>query len=138
MLYGYPALVIDFGTATSFDVVSAEGNYEGGVIVPGVKTSLSALVESTAKLPRIELAWPKKVVGKNTVSAMQSGAVIGYACLVDGLIEKLIEEAGPFAHIISTGGIGKLFSEHCPQISAHDSYLTLKGLQWIAELHNLG
>ncbi len=134
-LFGCPALVIDFGTATSFDLLSAEGNYEGGVIAPGVGISLDSLVRNTAKLPRIELAWPKSTVGKSTVGAMQSGAVLGYLCLVDGLVNKIIEEVGPIQHIIATGGLGKLFSEHSSTIKHYDAHLTLKGLRIIAELN---
>lgn len=136
-LFGTPALVVDFGTATSFDLVSKEGNYEGGIIAPGPNTALEALVRNTAKLPRIEMLWPKSVVGKNTVSAMQSGVVVGYACLVDGLIERIIEEVGPISHIVATGGLGRLFSEHCKRIKSYDPHLTLTGLRIIAELNDL-
>ncbi|MCB0334008.1 MAG: type III pantothenate kinase, partial [Bdellovibrionales bacterium] len=134
-LYGAPALVIDFGTATSFDVVSSEGAYEGGIIAPGVKISLDALVEHTAKLPRIELSWPEQVVGKGTVRAMRSGAVLGYSCLVDGLITKIEEEVGPIEHIIATGGIGRLFAEHSSRISQYEPHLTLQGLRILAEMN---
>lgn len=133
--YGVPAVVIDFGTATSFDYVSAEGNYEGGIIVPGVLTSLNALVKGTAKLPRIELAWPKTVVGKSTVHAMQVGAAVGYMCLVDGLIQKLKSEVGKIDHIIATGGLGELFCSHSTLIQSFDPHLTLKGMLVVAKLH---
>lgn len=137
-LFGTPALVVDFGTATSFDVVSKEGNYEGGIIAPGPNTALDALVRNTAKLPRIEMAWPKSVIGKNTVSAMQAGVVVGYACLVDGLIDKIIAEQGPIQHIVATGGLGRLFAAHSSRISSYDPHLTLKGLLTIAKLNDLG
>ena len=133
--FGTPALVIDFGTATTFDVVSAEGNYEGGVICPGPYVSVESLVSRTAKLPRIELVWPKSVIGKNTVEAMQSGAVIGYACLVDGLIEKICEEAGPIEHVIATGGLGRLFAGCCKRIKSYEPALTLEGMRIIAEMN---
>ncbi|MBN8550709.1 MAG: type III pantothenate kinase [Deltaproteobacteria bacterium] len=136
-LFGSPALVVDFGTATSFDLVSKEGNYEGGIIAPGPATALEALVRNTAKLPRIELSWPKNVVGKNTVAAMQAGVVVGYACLVDGLIDKIIDEVGPIPHVVATGGLGRLFSEHSKSIKNYDPHLTLTGLRIIAELNDL-
>jgi len=134
-LYGTPALVIDFGTATSFDVVSESGSYEGGIIAPGVKISIDALVERTAKLPRIEIAWPDSVLGKTTVRAMQSGSVIGYACMVDGLVAELEREVGKFKFIVATGGIGKLFSEHCKLIQHFEPNLTLQGLRILAEIN---
>lgn len=135
-LYGAPALVIDFGTATSFDVVSSEGAYEGGIIAPGVRISLEALVKNTAKLPRIELSWPETVVGKNTIRAMQSGAVIGYACLVDGLVAKLEEEVGKFEHVIATGGLGQLFAQHSSVIHRYEPHLTLRGLRVLASMNS--
>jgi len=134
-LYGTPALVIDFGTATSFDVVSEGGTYEGGIIAPGVKIAIDALVERTAKLPRIEIEWPDKVLGKTTVRAMQSGSVIGYACMVDGLVTRLEHEVGEFKFIVATGGIGRLFSEHCEKIHHFEPNLTLLGLRLLAELN---
>jgi type III pantothenate kinase len=134
-LFGAPALVVDFGTATSFDYVSKEGNYEGGVIAPGVNTSIDALVRNTAKLPRIELLWPKTIVGKSTVSAMQSGSVVGYACLVDGLIDRIVEEVGAIEHIVATGGLGRLFAANSKRIKQFDGQLTLKGMRIIAEMN---
>lgn len=135
-LFGTPALVVDFGTATSIDFVSREGEYEGGVIVPGVKIALDSLVSHTAKLPRIELTWPESVIGKSTVGAMQSGAVVGYACMIDGLVERIQSEVGPVDTIITTGGLGELFSDHCEtSFTAFEPDLTLKGLQIIANLN---
>jgi len=135
-LYGTPALVVDLGTATSFDYVNSHGEYEGGIIAPGVKTSLEALVSKTAKLPRVELVWPKTVVGKGTVPAMQSGAVIGYQCLVDGLIGRIIDEVGPIPHIIATGGLGRLFSENSKIVKKYDPHLNLQGLRLIARMNS--
>lgn len=135
VLFGAPALVIDFGTATTFDLVSAEGAYEGGVIIPGIKVALDSLVSRTAKLPRIELAWPSSVIGKTTVSAMQAGTVVGYGCLIEGLIERFIAEAGPIPHILATGGLGGLFAEHIPKIKRYEPSLTLQGLRLLAELN---
>jgi len=134
-VFGTPALVIDFGTATTFDYVSTSGSYEGGVIIPGVTVSLTALSSHTAKLPRIELAWPDKVIGKSTISAMQSGAVIGYTDMIDGLIDRIIQEEGPIQHIIATGGLGKLFAQHSRRIRRYDADLTLHGLRVLADLN---
>lgn len=132
MLYGYPGIVIDFGTATSFDYINASGCYEGGIIAPGLAGALEALVRNTAKLPRIELKWPKSVIGKGTISAMQSGTMVGYACLVDGLVEKIIAEVGDLKYIIATGGLGEIFVQHCRMIKQYDRNLTLQGLRLIA------
>ena len=136
-LYGAPALVIDFGTATSFDVVSSSGCYEGGVIAPGPRTALESLVRNTSKLPHIELTWPKTVIGKNTVACMQSGIVVGYVSLVDGLIDRILAEMGEVKQVIGTGGLGRLFVEHSSRISMYDPYLTLKGLRILARLNDL-
>ena len=134
-LFGSPALVVDFGTATSFDYVSSKGEYEGGAIAPGIQLSLDALARNTAKLPRIEIAWPKTIVGKNTISAMQSGTVVGYLCMVDGLIERFEKEVGPIKHVIATGGLGRLFTDHSARIDSYEAHLTLQGLRLIAALN---
>lgn len=133
--YGLPALAIDFGTAISFDYVDKDSNYLGGIIVPGLEISLDALVSNTAKLPRVEQAWPASVIGRNTIGAMQSGAVIGYHCLVDGLIEKIVEEVGPIPYVIATGGSGKLIASHSKRIKEYDPYLILKGMRYLVELN---
>lgn len=130
-LFGAPVLVVDFGTATSIDYVSADGSYQGGVIAPGVTTALGALVERTAKLPRIELCWPKTLVGKSTVAAMQSGAVAGYLYLVDGLLEGIMKEEGISARIVATGGLGALFAQHSRFIEQYVPDLTLTGMRLI-------
>lgn len=135
-LYGTPALVVDFGTATSFDYVSKEGNYEGGIIAPGVLSALDGLVRNTAKLPRIELEWPKSLIGKGTVHAMQVGSVVGYVCMVDGLIERIIAEVGTINHIVATGGLGELFTKHSSKIKHYDAHLTLKGLRILADINS--
>ena len=137
VLFGAPALVVDFGTATSFDYVGPSGAFEGGVIAPGVLTSLEGLVRNTAKLPRIELSWPTSLIGKSTVTAMQVGSVVGYHYLIDGLITGIIKEVGPIPHIIATGGLGGLFAQHSALISAYDPHLTLKGMKIIAEQNGL-
>lgn len=135
-LYGSPAIVIDFGTATSFDIVGPSGSFEGGVIAPGVMTSLEALVRNTAKLPRIELVWPKSLIGKGTVAAMQVGAVAGYMYMVDGLIDGIVAEMGPVPHVIATGGLGRVFTAHSKRIQTYDAHLTLKGMRLIAEMNH--
>ncbi len=134
-LFGTPAVVVDFGTATSFDFVGQEGAYEGGIIAPGIKIALDSLVKNTARLPHIELSFPKSVVGKSTVAAMQSGCILGYVCMVDGLIDKISQENGPLKHVVATGGIGKLISEHSARINRYEPHLTLMGLRIIAELN---
>ncbi len=135
VLYGCPALVIDFGTATTFDYVGADGSYQGGAIAPGITTSINALVRNTAKLPQVELCWPETVVGTNTVHAMQSGSIIGYVCMVDGMVDLIAEEKGPLSHIIATGGLGKLMTQHSKRIQQYDEALTLQGMRIIAELN---
>ncbi|MCO6429638.1 MAG: type III pantothenate kinase [Deltaproteobacteria bacterium] len=134
--FGTPVLVVDFGTATSFDFIGAEGSYEGGVIAPGLLVSLESLVRNTAKLPHIELTWPKSVIGKSTISAMQSGTVIGYVCMVDGLIDKIIEEVGEVKNIVATGGTGRLISKHSKRIRHYERELTLEGLRIIYDENN--
>jgi len=131
VLHGTPALVVDFGTATTIDYVSAEGNYEGGVIAPGLLLSLEALVRNTARLPRIELQWPASVIGKGTVSAMQSGTMVGYVCMVEGLIERIQRETGKIEHLVATGGLGGMLVQHSAVVREYDPYLTLKGLRII-------
>lgn len=135
VLFGTPALVIDFGTGTTFDYISKEGNYEGGVICPGAFIALDALVRNTAKLPRIEFAWPKSFVGRDTVSAMQAGSVGGYVCMVDGLVDRMVAELGPIEHVVATGGLGRVFSAHSSRIKKYDPHLTLKGMRILAELN---
>ncbi len=131
--YQCPAVVIDFGTATSFDVISGEGDYLGGIIAPGVQISLDALVGKTAKLPRIQIHPPEQVIGNDTESAMRSGVVLGYQCLVEGLIEKLREELGEISTVVATGGYGQLFADRLSTIDIFEPDLTLNGLRLIAD-----
>ncbi len=122
-------MVLDFGTATTFDLVAADGAYEGGVIAPGVNLSLEALQNAAARLPRIDIGRPAKVIGKNTVSAMQSGIFYGYASLIEGLIQRIRDEQGlPTLRAIATGGLAPLFASACPSIECTDADLTLRGL----------
>ena len=111
-----PSIVVDFGTATTFDVVTAKGEYAGGVIVPGIGISLDALIARTAKLPRVELAWPPRVVGRTTVHAIQSGVTFGYTALVDGLVGRIRAENDPQARVLATGGLAQ------PDRSAFDHH----------------
>jgi len=133
-LYGCPAIVLDFGTATTLDVVAADGAYIGGAIAPGLELGLEALAERTAKLPRIELQRPAHAIGRDTVSAMQAGAVLGYLGLTRELIartrEELVAESGPLpVHVILTGGLANApWVEGLEDVEAIDPALTLKGL----------
>ncbi|RMG42430.1 MAG: type III pantothenate kinase [Candidatus Dadabacteria bacterium] len=136
-LYGRPVLAIDFGTATSFDYVDACGDYQGGIIAPGLSIALDSLVEHTAKLPRIELVWPERVVGKSTVEAMQSGTVIGYLALVDGLIERVKREVAAIDCVVATGGLGELISRESAHINYYDPLLTLKGMKILAGVNGV-
>ncbi len=125
-------IIVDFGTATTFDCVSKKGEYLGGVIVPGIGISLEALFTHASKLPRIEITAPPAVIGTNTVHSMQSGIFYGYLSLVDGIIKliaKEMNEEKPF--VIATGGFAELIGNACSSISEVDEFLTLKGLQLI-------
>jgi type III pantothenate kinase len=126
-------IVVDFGTATTFDCISPKGEYLGGVIVPGIQVSLDALLGRAAKLTRIEIAEPPRVVGRNTTHALQSGVVNGYAALVDGLVAKLVAELGFSCKVIATGGLSPLISRHTTSIEEVDENLTLEGLRILHE-----
>jgi len=125
-----PGVVIDFGTATTFDVMDAAGNYMGGIIAPGVNLSLKALSDAAAQLPMIPVEKPEKVMGKRTKEAMQSGIYWGYVSLIEGLITRLENEIGTPLKVIATGGLSHLFAESIERIEAVDLDLTLRGL-WI-------
>lgn len=127
------AIVVDFGTATTFDCVSADGEYLGGVIVPGVQVSLDGLLGRAAKLSRIEIAEPPHVVGRNTPHAMQSGIVYGYASLIDGLVDKIVAELGVPCRVIATGGLAGLIGPHARRVDEICPDLTLDGLRLIYE-----
>ena len=135
--YGGPAIVIDFGSATTFDLISSDGTFMGGAIAPGIKTSAESLVNTAAKLPRVELTKPKNVVGKSTISCMQSGIVFGYAGMVKYMIEKYKEVEGmENAKVIATGGLSELINSVEPQlIDITDRALSLKGLRYIYEIN---
>lgn len=129
--YHRTCIVVDFGTATTFDCVSGKGEYLGGVITPGLGISLDALVTRTAKLPRVDLVRPPKVVGKNTVHAIQAGVVYGYASLVDGLVGRIRDEIGTDARVIATGGFATMLAPESTTIETFDEFLTLEGLRLI-------
>lgn len=134
-LYGGPAIVLDLGTATTFDVVSVEGDYLGGAIAPGLGISAEALVRRTAKLPKVELTLPEKVIGSNTVAAMRSGLVLGYLGLVKELVSRLKEELGGNPKVIATGGMAELVSEWTQAIDIVNPRLTLEGIRVLYELN---
>jgi len=132
-LYGCPLIIVDFGTATTFDAVSEKAQYLGGAIVPGLVISAEALFQRTAKLPRVELVAPKTVIGKDTVSSMRSGLIFGYAEMVDGMVRRIRKEMGDAPRIIATGGLASVVAAHSQEIEKVDHLLTLVGLRLIYE-----
>lgn len=134
-LYGGPAIAIAFGTATVFDCISVQGEYLGGAIAPGVVTALESLTRSAAQLFQVELVRPPKAIGKNTVHTMQSGIVLGFAGLVEGLVKRLKSELGDKAKVIATGGLADVIAPATDVIDVVDQQLTLKGLKLIYELN---
>lgn len=133
--WGGPVIVVDFGTATTFDCVNAEGEYVGGAIAPGFRISEEALVSRTAKLPRVEVRRPPHVIGRNTIDAIQSGMYFGYAGLVDNLARRCREELGGHAKVIATGGLAHLLADESEVIEEIDPFLTLRGLAMLYELN---
>jgi type III pantothenate kinase len=131
--YGGPCVVVDFGTATTFDCVSAKGEYMGGVICPGIGISADALFSRTARLPRVEIRKPTRVIGTNTVGSLQSGLYYGYLGLVDGILELLLAELGEKTQVIATGGLAPLIGKGSKYIRNIDDLLTLEGLRIIWE-----
>jgi type III pantothenate kinase len=129
--YGGPCVVVDFGTATTFDAVSAKGEYLGGLIAPGIGISADALFERTSRLPRVEIRKPPRVIGTNTIGSMQAGMFYGYLGLVDGILERMIVELGKNTKVVATGGLGELFGGSSAHITAVDGLLTLEGLRII-------
>jgi type III pantothenate kinase len=135
-LYGGPCIVVDVGTATTFDVVSARGEYVGGAIAPGIEISLEALGRRGAQLRRIEVVRPRSVIAKNTVEAMQSGAVYGFASQVDGVVTRIVDELGiPRSEltVVATGGLAPVVLDECTQVDEHQPSLTLIGLRLVFE-----
>jgi len=136
-LYGGPVIIVDFGTATTFCAVNADGVYLGGAIAPGIEISAEALFEKTAKLPKVELIKPKHCIGSNTVSAMQSGLFYGYLGLTNELIRRFKKELGEDSLVVATGGYAELIGNESKLIDKIDPLLTLEGLRMIYEMNKL-
>ena len=133
--YGGPCVIVDFGTATTFDAVSAKGEYLGGVITPGIGISADALFEHTARLPRVDIRKPPRVLATNTVNSLQSGLYYGYLGLIDGILERLMTELGDDVKVVATGGLASLMGGGSKYIREVDDLLTLEGLRIIYERH---
>lgn len=131
-LYGGPTIVVDFGTATTLEAISAKGEYLGGAILPGIEISLDALFARAAALGRVELIEPRSVIGKNTIESIQSGAIYGFAAQVDGICERIVDEIGP-CQVVATGGLAALIAPYTKSIQHHEPWLTLHGLRLIFE-----
>jgi type III pantothenate kinase len=129
--YGAPCVVVDFGTSTNFDVVSADGEYVGGVLAPGIEISMEALFARAARLTKVDFAEPATVIGKTTTDALQSGLVYGFAGQVDGIVKRIRGEIGDSARVVATGGLADLISPHSETIELIDPHLTLEGLRLI-------
>ncbi len=140
-LYGGPCVVVDFGTATTFDAVSSKGEYVGGVIAPGIEISVEALGKRGAQLHTVELVRPRSVIGKNTVEAMQAGIIYGFTGQVDGVIERMSEELADSPDdvtVVATGGLAPLVLEESSSIDVHEPWLTLIGLRLVYERNTAG
>jgi type III pantothenate kinase len=133
--YGAPSIVVDFGTSTNFDVVSPAGEYVGGVLAPGIEVSMDALFQRAARLRKVDFVEPESVIGKTTVSALQSGLVYGFAGQVDAIVEAIRGELGAEAPAIATGGLAELITPHSRTIEKVDPFLTLDGLRMVWELN---
>jgi type III pantothenate kinase len=134
-LYGGPLIVVDFGTATTFCAITQNGEYLGGAICPGMKISAEALFKRASKLPRVELVKPAKVIGADTISAMQAGIIYGYAGLVDGIVVRMKEELSPDARVVATGGLAELIYPETKTIHEIKPHLTLEGLLLLFEIN---
>jgi type III pantothenate kinase len=128
-LFGGPAIVVDFGTSTNFDVVSARGEFLGGVLAPGIEISVDALAARAAQLRKIELVKPPRIIGKNTVECLQSGVVYGFAGQVDGVVRGIISELGAVKAVVATGGLAPVVIDECATVTHHEPWLTLIGLR---------
>jgi len=132
-LFGGPCIVVDFGTSTNLDVVSAKGEFLGGALAPGIEISLDALAARAAQLRKVELVRPRSAIGKNTVEALQSGALYGFAGQVDGLVDRITDELGEVAAVIATGGLAPIVVPESRRITHHEPELTLVGLRLVFE-----
>jgi type III pantothenate kinase len=135
-LYGGPLIIVDLGTATTFDTVSKTGEYTGGAIAPGLQTGAEALFSRTAMLPRVKLMRPNKVIGTNTISAMQSGIVFGYVGLIEGMINRIQKELPEKARVILTGGYTDIFAHETSMIDVVNPNLIFQGLRMVYDLNN--
>ena len=129
--YGAPCIVVDFGTSTNFDIVSAAGEYVGGVLAPGIEVSMEALFARAARLVKVDFSAPASVIGKTTVGGLQSGMVYGFAGQVDGIVRRVRGEIGDAAPVIATGGLAELIAPHAETIDTVDPFLTLEGLRLV-------
>ena len=131
--FGAPVIVVDFGTSTNFDIVGPDGDYVGGVLAPGIETSMDALFERAARLVKVDYVEPPSVIGKTTAGGLQSGLVYGFAGQVDGIVEAIRGELGADAPVVATGGLAELIAPHSKTISSVEPYLTLDGLRLVWE-----
>ena len=129
--YGGPLIIVDFGTATTFDAVSANGEYLGGAIFPGVEISLEALFRRTSKLPRVDMATPERVIGRSTAESIQSGVTYGFVGMIDNIVAKMRAELGGECRVIGTGGLLKTIADQTASLDTIDPLLTLEGLRII-------
>jgi len=134
-IYGGPIIIVDFGTATTFCVITKNGEYLGGAICPGVKISAEALFQRASKLPRVELVRPATVIGPDTISAMQAGIIYGYAGLVDGIVDRMKKELSSDATVVATGGLAELISPETKNLQIINPHLTLTGLHLLYVLN---
>ncbi len=135
-LYGGPACVVDFGTATTFDAIAEDGDYLGGAIAPGIGIAAEALFLRTAKLPRVDILRPPSVIGRNTVHSMQSGLLFGYVSLVEGMVARFRQELGPRMKVIATGGLAEIVARETSVIEVTAPWLTLDGLRMIWDMNH--